>query len=515
MKKVAAVIVVVLLAAIGAVAWLSRPQPQTSGGELMVYCAAGLKQPVEQIAQRYQEETGTTIKLQYGGTGTLLSSIRVADRGDLFISADNAGITDAKKYDLIRETLPLIRQRPVVAVKSGNPLHIQSYEDLFRPEVRLASANPEAAAIGRTVKKALGDRYAKLAAKITVLKPTVTEIASDVQIGAADAAIVWDSTVPQFKGTQAVDLPEFSGISENAAAAVLAHSQQATAALKFARYLAAPEKGGAIFKQHGFDPVGGDRWAATPEFILYSGSVNRVALEPILRAFADREGIKLTTVYNGCGILCAAMKSMQDNNDAKFPDAYYACDLCFVPPVARQFPQTLVLTETEIGIVVPKGNPKQVHSPADLSRAGLRVGLCNAEQSTLGYMTAGILQSSGIEAVVRKNAAVEAPTADFLINQMRAGALDAAIVYRVNAQLQPAHLDFIKIDHPGALARQPFSIRKDSDNHFLAARLLEHLKSRRSDFEKAGFVWRGDGEMVRSDTIDIPQWLRSGWGKSR
>jgi ABC-type molybdate transport system substrate-binding protein len=398
-------------------------------------------------------------------------------------------------------------------VKAGNPLHIKSFDDLLRSDVRLASANPEAAAIGRTIKKALGDRYTTLAAKIAVLKPTVTEIASDVQIGAADAAIVWDSTVPQFKGTEAIDLPEFANITENATAAVLAHSQQAPAALKFARYLAAPEKGGEVFKKCGFTPVGGDKWAAMPELILYSGSVNRVALEPLLRAFADREGIKVTTVFNGCGILCASMKSMQDAADPRFPDAYYACDLCFVPPVAKQFPQTLVLTETEIGIVVQKDNPKQIQSAADLAKPGLRVGLCNAEQSTLGYMTSNILTSSGLDAAVRKNVAVEAPTADFLINQMRAGALDAAIVYRVNAQLQSAHLDFVKIDHPGALARQPFSIRRGGDNRYLAGRLLEHLKNHRAEFEKAGFTWRGDGEMVRSDSIDVPQWLRTGRGK--
>jgi molybdate transport system substrate-binding protein len=245
---------VLLLAALGAVAFLSRPS-----GEIVVYCAAGLKQPVEQIAAQFQAETGIPVRLQYGGTGTLLSSIRITRQGDLFISADGAGITDARKFNLIGETVPLVRQRPVIAVKSGNPLHINTYQDLLRGDVRLAAANPEAAAIGRTIKTALDDRYPALAARITVLKPTVTEIASDVQLGAADAAIVWDSTVPQFKGTEAVELPEFAGITEDAVAAVLVRSNQSTAALRFARYLAAPEKGGAVFKARGFHPVSGER----------------------------------------------------------------------------------------------------------------------------------------------------------------------------------------------------------------------------------------------------------------
>ena len=58
---------------------------------------------------------------------------------------------------------------------------------------------------------------------------------------------------------------------------------------------------------------------------------------------------------------------------------------------------------------------------------------------------------------------VEVPTADF-INQMRAGGLEAAIVYRVNALLQSEHLEFTPIQHAGAKAVQPFAVRRDSPN---------------------------------------------------
>ena len=57
--------------------------------------------------------------------------------------------------------------------------------------------------------------------------------------------------------------------------------------------------------------------------------------------------------------------------------------------------------------------------------------------------------------------AVEVPTADFLINQMRAGGLDAAIVYRVNVLPQAEHLDSI------ALPREP-DVRS---SHFRCARI--------------------------------------------
>ena len=483
------------------------PTPASSP-TLLVHCAAGLKKPVEQAAALFRTETGTEIQLQFGGTASLLSTIRTTQRGDLLVAADSAGIEDGKKFDLVQEVVPFAVQTPVIAVAKGNPHRIASLKDLLNPNIRLALVNPETAAVGRLVRTLLGDSYAPLAQKAVVTKPTVTDVGSDLSLGAIDAAILWDSTLALFPSLETVSIPELAAHSEPASAAVLSSCTQPQAALRFARFLAAPEKGGAILRQNGFRPVEGDPWAQTPELLLYSGAVNRLAIETLLRQFSDREGVQVTTVFNGCGVLCASMKSMVDNPNAKLPDAYYACDLCFVPPVAAQFPSVSVLTETEIGLVVRKGNPHQIQSVADLAKQGLKIGLCNTEQSTLGFMTRGILSSLKLEADVRKNVAVEVPTADFLINQMRAGALDAAIVYKVNAIPQAEHLEFLPIPHPGAKAVQPFSIRSGSTQRQLAQRLLDFFQRHRDKFESAGFSWRGDELPLESSRIEVPEWLR-------
>ncbi|MBI5774390.1 MAG: substrate-binding domain-containing protein, partial [Verrucomicrobia bacterium] len=138
------------------------------------------------------------------------------------------------------------------------------------------------------------------------------------------------------------------------------------------------------------------------------------------------------------------------------------------------------------------------------------VGLCNAMQSTLGYMTKGMLKSSGLLDSVTKNVAVQVPTADFLINQMRAGGLEAAIVYRVNAAPQSEHIEFFPIQHAGAKAIQPFAVRKDSPNRQLATRLLDFLKANRGEFEQAGFQWRGNEPAMKSKDIVVPEWLKGG-----
>ncbi|MBL9153318.1 MAG: substrate-binding domain-containing protein [Verrucomicrobiales bacterium] len=507
-RRLLALVCFAIASAIIALLWLRSGSDSAATSSLTVYCAAGLKKPVEAIANAYREELGVEVNLQYGGTGTLLSQIEVAKRGDLFIAADDGSLSDAGKRQLIAESLPLAVQRPVIAVKSGNSKGILTLSDLSRDDVRLALANPEAASISKVSKKLLGDTWDGLAAKAAVMKPTVTELAADLQLGAVDAAIVWDATVRQFDGLAAVDLPELSQHRENASAAVLSACQDPSAALRFARYLAAPDRGGRIFEAHGFTPAGGDAWAERPSLVLYSGGVNRLAIEPVLKEFADRENVELTTVYNGCGILCAAMKAMTDTANPKFPDVYYACDVCFVAPVAEQFPEAVLLTETAIVIAVPEGNPAGIKTLADLARDGLRVGLCNAEQSTLGFMTTAMLRQTGLLDSVRKNVAVEVPTADFLVNQMRAGSLDAIIVYEVNVAPHPTLFDSIALPEEFSKAIQPFAVRKDSPNARLAGRLLAFLSSRSAVFESAGFRWRGDEQAIPSDRLDVPPWLK-------
>lgn len=474
---------------------------------LLVYCAAGLKNPSEKAAAEFQRLTGESVSYQFGGTATLLSQIHVAQMGDLFIAADQDSLEDARKLGVLREVLPLVVQHPVVAVKKGNPLNVRELKDLYREDVKVAIANPESASVGKRTRAVFASDWELFFKKVAVTKPTVAEIAADVSLGAVDAAIVWDSTVHQFENLEAVAIPELMAKKDIASVAVLSTAKDPAGALRFARFLAS-ELGNEIFKAGGFTSVPGDAWALEPVFVLYSGGVNRPAIEHLLTRFSNREGVRITTIFNGCGILCASMKAVGESSNGAIPDAYFACDLCFIPPVAKQFPEVTLLTETRIGIVVQKNNPHGIKIPADLAKPGLRLGLCNAEQSTLGFMTTGILRDLKLEDAVRKNVSVEVPTADFLINQMRAGGIDAAIVYSVNAIPQSAHLEFIPIQHKGALAVQPFAVAANSPRRQMGGRLLVFLKENRAEFEKAGFVWRGESKPMKSSEIEIPEWLK-------
>jgi len=484
----------------------SNRQVQSNGGnhsgtsgetqqDLVMYCAAGIKPPIADAAVKFAEEKfGAVVQLQYGGSGTLLSNLKVAKRGDLYLAADNSYQEIAKKDNLVRETIPLAKIRPVIAVQKGNPKKISSLDDLLKDGVKVALANPDAASVGKLTKKLTTktghwDRLKKHAA---VFKPTVMEIATDVILGAVDAAIVWDSTVNQSPDKlEAVHIPQFDAAEKTITIGVLSWSKQPTEALRFARYLQAPGKGQPEFKKHGYELIGGDSWAESPKLLLFSGGVNRLAIEDTIRSFEIREDATVDVVYNGCGILVSQI------NAGALPDAYFACDVSYMGQVQDKFHPAVTVSETDMVIITKKGNPKNIKNLHDLARDGVKLGIAHEEQSALGALTKRMMEKidhdgQNLYSAIQKNVKQNTPTADLLVNQLRVGGLDASIVYMANVSLVKDKLEIVPITEANPRAEQPIAIGKNSKHSYLMQRLLNEISSAqsRTRFESRGFRWR-------------------------
>ena len=105
-----------------------------SGGTLTLFCAASMKLPIEEIIADYQRETGNTVQVQYGGSGTLLSQLKVdPNAADLYLAADMSYLEQGRQSELIAEILPLAWMKPVLAVFKGNPKQLGQLEDLLAP----------------------------------------------------------------------------------------------------------------------------------------------------------------------------------------------------------------------------------------------------------------------------------------------------------------------------------------------------------------------------------------------
>lgn len=494
--SLAAILVLVLLL------WNPRPRAERPR-ELVLYCAAGLIQPVEAIRQEYEQAYGVKVQVEPDGSGKLLSKLRVAaDRGDLFLAADASYTELARKEGLVAETIPVAGIHPVIVTRKDNPRQITSVRDLLREDVKVALANPELAAVGQATRKALAPtgEWAELEkqskrfqAKVSLVG-TVNEVAQAVKLGAADAGIVWDATARQFD-LPVIEVPALTAVKEQITLGVLRRTRSPQDTLHFARYLTAQDKGLEHFRRHHFTPAPqADRWVEIPEINLMIGAMLRPGVEPVLNQFKQREGVEFTAVYNGCGILVAQMKT------GRIPDAYFACDQSFLDQVAEEFLPPVTVTENDMVILVAKGNPRQVHRLEDLLQPDLRVGLADPEKSALGWLAHRLLQNQGLAEKLQQiqasqNREVKAATGDYLVNQILANAFDAVIVYRSNAQTNPdilgKRLDLVEIDAPRKSAVQPFAIARRSAHQQLLRRLLEQITTAesRQRFEALGFRW--------------------------
>lgn len=455
---------------------------------LMLFCAASNRAVMEKVVADYADEFGRQIDVQYGPSQTLLSQMEVSQVGDLYLPADDSYLLMAQDKGLVQEILPIAKMQGVIAIKSGNPKSIQTFDDLLDDQVRLVQADPDAAAIGKVTRRILTatGQWEALKSATTAFRTTVTEAANDVVVGAADAAIVYDAVLHTYPDLEFVEIAELEPTSSQISVGVIRSTDRGADALHFARYLSAKDRGLKRYQEFGFRVAGGDRWSDVPQLRLFAGSMLRPAIEETIAAFEKREGVVVDTVYNGCGILVAQMKSGQ------VPDAYFACDKEFMEQVPELFPTPIDVSQNELVIAVQKGNPHQIASLRDLTKEGLRVGIGHEKQCAMGWLTQNTFKEGGVQQEVMENVTVQSPTGDMLVNQMRSGSLDAAVVYLSNTAGSGDVLDAVRIQGlECSIAVQPYAVAPTSENGQTASRLFEQICDAESQeaFTAEGFGW--------------------------
>ena len=223
-----------------------------------------------------------------------------------------------------------------------------------------------------------------------------------------------------------------------------------------------------------------------PEIVLYAGSMLRPAIEDLVKDFEKRERVKVTRVYNGCGILVGQMEAVT-------PDVFFACDTSFMQKVEDKFQPSKNVSNNQLMIIVKKGNPHEIKKLTDLAKKGLKVGVGHEHQCALGQLTQQTFTITGIYNRIMKNIVVRAPSGDYLVTQMLTGSLDVVIAYKSNVLPYPNELEGIPITGigPCETPAQPIAVAKDSKHPEIAQRLADFLQSdeARQRFEKVGFGW--------------------------
>jgi molybdate transport system substrate-binding protein len=220
---------------------------------LHLYCGAGLRDAVADVAEAFTESTGVVVEADYAGSEVLLSRLKLSGRGDVYMPGDEHYVELARQDGLVVSSRPACYFVPVILVRKGNPKGIRTLRDLLRPDVALALGDPQACAIGRQTQMILsknGIASDEVDKRVVFRSLTVNELAVHLEVGKADATIVWDAIAAQYaEGTDAVAIPAEENAVSTVPVAVLTTSTQPELARRFADFATGPQ-GQAIFRKH-------------------------------------------------------------------------------------------------------------------------------------------------------------------------------------------------------------------------------------------------------------------------
>ncbi|GAB2715937.1 molybdate ABC transporter substrate-binding protein [Streptomyces bullii] len=216
-----------------------------------VFAASSLSGALEEARSAFAKaHPSLKIRLNMGGSSTLVAQLRNGAPADLFASADettmdkavDAGLTDGSVRLFAGNTLSLL-------VQKGNPQKISGLRDLNREGLTVSLCGPQVPA-GRYARQAL--RSAGVPVPRGGEELDVKQVASRVTLGEADVGIVYTTDAKAVAGkADEVAIAEDHNVVAHYPASVLKTGDNAAGAKVFLDFLLSLE-GRQILKKHGF-----------------------------------------------------------------------------------------------------------------------------------------------------------------------------------------------------------------------------------------------------------------------
>jgi molybdate transport system substrate-binding protein len=217
--------------------------------ELAVAAASDLTFALGDVAARFEERSGVSLKMSFGSSGNFFSQIQNGAPYDLFFSADVDYPKTLQAAGLVAPgTLYEYGEGKIVLwVRTESRIDLgRGIRSLLDPEVRsIAIANPKHAPYGRAAVAALRHFGIHDAVKDKlVFGENISQAAQFVTAGAADAGIVALSLAlaPTMKDKgRFQEIPEGSYPAIKQAGAILKSSKRKREAAQFMQFLRRPE----------------------------------------------------------------------------------------------------------------------------------------------------------------------------------------------------------------------------------------------------------------------------------
>ena len=230
-------------------------ESDSTAKELLLYCGAGIRPPVQQIAEAFQREHGVKVITDYAGSEVLISKIKLARRGDLYMPGDKHYVEQAAAEGMILSQQSVCYFVPTILVRKGNPKNIRGLRDLLADGLKLGLGDAKACAIGRKTKQIFAKNniaWEDVEKNVAFQSLTVNELGMQIQAGSLDAVIVWDAIARYYSehGTE-VPIPVEQNVISTVNIGILSFTKDRSLAGQFVEFAASPH-GQGIFKQNNY-----------------------------------------------------------------------------------------------------------------------------------------------------------------------------------------------------------------------------------------------------------------------
>lgn len=237
-------------------------QPASSGssaatpiaGEITVFAASSLTEAFNELGERFRAANpSTNVTFNFGASTQLFTQIDQGAQADVFASADQVQMDRAKNAGHIDGPDQVIAtNRLVVITPASNPGNVRTLADLARPGLKVVTSQEEVPigvytrAIFQRMSQnpQFGADFAdRVNANIVSREANVRQIVAKVQLGEADAGVVYKTDVtPQAASQLAmVEVPdEFNTLAAYPIARVTG-SPNPRAADSFVAFVLSPE----------------------------------------------------------------------------------------------------------------------------------------------------------------------------------------------------------------------------------------------------------------------------------
>jgi len=143
-------VIVFLVAAVVLITMTGCGNSRVEDKSITAFVGSASKPPMEEAAALFEIRTGIKVYLNFGGSGTLLSQMKLGKTGDVYIpgspdfmvKAERDGIVAPASFNKIAYLIPAI------CVQKGNPKKIKSLADLTKPNIEFAIGDPNAVCVG-------------------------------------------------------------------------------------------------------------------------------------------------------------------------------------------------------------------------------------------------------------------------------------------------------------------------------------------------------------------------------